>query len=218
MPNSKPSPTSAPGERPNQASAGCPQAPEAARQRLNDVLNMLPAYVVLLSPDYHVPFANRFFEERFGKSEGRRCYEYLFHRTEPCEVCETFKVLQANAPLRWAWTGPDGRDYDIYDFPFTDADGSPLIMEVGLDITERERAEAELAKHREHLEELVKERTRQLETANVELTRFNQAMVGRELRMIELKKEINALCAQSGQPPRYPADLQEEPPPAAHSA
>ena len=38
-----------------------------------------------------------------------------------------------------------------------------------------------------------------------ELARFNQAMVGRELRMIELKHEVNQLCAQLGQPPRYPA-------------
>jgi len=42
-----------------------------------------------------------------------------------------------------------------------------------------------------------------LRASNQELTRFNQAMVGRELRMAELKKEINALCAQLGQPPRY---------------
>jgi PAS domain-containing protein len=91
-------------------------------------------------PDYHVPFANQFFEERFGKSEGRRCYEYLFQRTEPCENCETYKVLKTGAPHRWEWTGPDGRNYDIHDFPFIDTDGTPLIMEVGLDITERKRA------------------------------------------------------------------------------
>ncbi|MGB7537027.1 MAG: PAS domain S-box protein, partial [Anaerolineales bacterium] len=40
----------------------------------------------------------------------------------------------------WEWSGPDGRWYDIYDFPFTDPDGSPLIMEMGIDITERKRA------------------------------------------------------------------------------
>jgi hypothetical protein len=90
-----------PGERPDQASAGCSQGPETARQRLNDVLNMLPAYVVLLSPGYHVPFANRFFEERFGKSESRVGYEYLCHRTAPCEVCETFKVLEIGQPRRY---------------------------------------------------------------------------------------------------------------------
>ena len=112
------------------------------RQRLNDVLNMLPVYVILLSPDYHVPFANRFFEDRFGKANGQRCYEYLFHRSEPCENCETFKVLKTGAPHRWEWTGPDGCNYDIYDFPFADADGSPLIMEMGINVTEIKRAQA----------------------------------------------------------------------------
>ena len=43
------------------------EAVHAGRERFNHVLNMLPAYVVQLSPDYHVPFANRFFEDRFGK-------------------------------------------------------------------------------------------------------------------------------------------------------
>ena len=114
---------------------------KAERQQLYDVLDTLPAYVVLLSTDYHVPFANRFFEERFGKSNGKRCYEYLFNRAEPCEICETYSVLKTNAPHHWEWTGPDGRNYDIYDFPFRDTDGSNLIMEVGIDITERKQAE-----------------------------------------------------------------------------
>lgn len=117
------------------------EALKSERQRFYDVLEMLPAYLVLLSPDYHVPYANRYFKERFGDSGGLRCFEYLFGRTEPCEICETFKVLQTKAPHRWEWTGPDGRYYDIYDYPFTDVDGSPLIMEMGIDITERKLAE-----------------------------------------------------------------------------
>jgi PAS domain S-box-containing protein len=36
-----------------------------------------------------------------------------------------------------------------------------------------------------------------------ELTLFNRAMTGREMRMIELKMEVNHLLAQLGQPPRY---------------
>ena len=135
---------------------------QAERQRLHDVLNVLPAYVVLLTADHQVPFANRFFEERFGKSHGRRCYEYLFQRTEPCENCESFEVLNRHAPHRWEWTGPDGRSYDIYDFPFPAADGSTLVLEMGIDITERKRAEAALKEINETLEQRVAERTREL--------------------------------------------------------
>ena len=202
------------------------------RQQFRNALDLLPAYLVLLTPDHRVLFANRFFEERFGKSDGRRCYEYLFGRTEPCERCESFQAFHTNAPHRWEWTGPDGRLYDIYDFPFVDVDGARMIMEVGLDITERRQAEAELVEHRAHLEELVRERTRQLAETNArleaeiiartqaaeelragneELQRFNRAMVGRELRMIELKHEVNELCARAGQPPRYPEDFDKYP-------
>lgn len=42
-----------------------------------------------------------------------------------------------------------------------------------------------------------------LRQRNEELERFNQAAVGRELRMMELKKEVNSLAAQLGQPPHY---------------
>lgn len=43
-----------------------------------------------------------------------------------------------------------------------------------------------------------------------ELKRFNQVMVSRETRMIELKKELNALCQKWGEPPRYPLNFENE--------
>ncbi len=151
------------------------EALAAERQRFHEVLDMLPAYVILLSPDYRVAFANRFFEERFGKSNGRHCYEYLFNRTEPCERCDTYAVLKTKAPQRWEWTGPDRQLYDIHDFPFTDADGSSLILEVGLDITEVRKAEMGLKEANERLEERVAERTRELGESE---ERFKLAMEG----------------------------------------
>ncbi len=153
------------------------KAEEAARierQRLYDVLETLPVYVVLLTPDYHVPFANRFFRERFGESHGKRCFEYLFGRTEPCEICETYSVLKTKAPHHWEWTGPDRRNYDIFDFPFTDLDGSLLIMEMGIDITDRKQAEAALKKVNETLEQRVAERTAELAASEQRLARSQE--------------------------------------------
>ncbi|MBI5685871.1 MAG: PAS domain-containing protein [Verrucomicrobia bacterium] len=67
------------------------------------------------------------------------------------------------------------------------------------DITDSKQAEA------------LRERAAQQEAAtaylaakNTELEHFNKIMVNRELRMVELKKEMNALCIKFGQPPPYP--------------
>jgi two-component system CheB/CheR fusion protein len=48
-----------------------------------------------------------------------------------------------------------------------------------------------------------------------ELERFNRLAVGRELRMVELKKEINALLARAGEPPRYKIEPEDPPPQSA---
>lgn len=55
-----------------------------------------------------------------------------------------------------------------------------------------------------------KEAEQQLFENMEELTRFNKAMVSRESRMIELKKEVNELCHQLGEPARYPLDFEKE--------
>ncbi|MBV5328323.1 MAG: PAS domain S-box protein [Chlorobium sp.] len=59
-------------------------------------------------------------------------------------------------------------------------------------------------------EELIKQQVEELLIINEDMEKFNNAAVGRELRMIELKKEINELCRQTGQPPRYPLDFDED--------
>lgn len=120
------------------------EAVKAERHRFSDVLETLPAYICLLTPDYYMPFANRVFREWFGYYPNKKCYEFLFNRTEPCEICETYSVLKTMKPHRWEWTGPNGRNYDIFDFPFEDTDGSLLILEMGIDVTEQKRMQEEL--------------------------------------------------------------------------
>jgi PAS domain S-box-containing protein len=120
---------------------------ETERQRLFAVLEHMPAYVVLLAPDYTIPYANREFIQRFGEPGPKRCHELLFSREQPCEHCLTFEALHTATPIIWEWTGPDGHVYQIHDYPFTDVDGSPLVLEMGLDITARKQAEEALARH-----------------------------------------------------------------------
>jgi GAF domain-containing protein len=82
-------------------------------------------------------------------------------------------------------------DYDKTDIRFLESLAShtaPILhARLQRDAEERERKGAE--------EELKKR--------NKEMQRFNKLAVGRELRMVELKKEINALLVQLGEEPRY---------------
>jgi CheY-like chemotaxis protein/GAF domain-containing protein len=56
---------------------------------------------------------------------------------------------------------------------------------------------------RQHAEAELLHRADELAARNAELSRFNLAAVGRELRMIALKREVNELCAVRGEAPRY---------------
>ncbi len=75
-----------------------------------------------------------------------------------------------------------------------DKEEKPVTMiGICIDVTSIKEAEEELKKHRDKLEELVNERTKELQSKNSDLETMNQVFVGRELRMIELKEKIRTL-------------------------
>jgi len=122
---------------------------KAEQQRLLDVMETLPVMVCLVRPDYRIPFANRAFRNVFGESNGRPCYDYVFGQTEPCQFCETFEVLKTNVPHHWLCHTPNGRVIDVYDYPFIDTDGTKIVLEMDIDITERIYAEKALKESEE---------------------------------------------------------------------
>ncbi len=73
----------------------------------------------------------------------------------------------------------------------------------------RQQAEKISAELRHEIEER-KKAEEEIKKSNEELRRFNKYAVGRELRMIELKKEINSLCEAKGEPLRYKVDFELE--------
>ncbi len=117
------------------------------RRRLFSVLETLPVMICLLTSDYHVVFANRMFRERHGESDGRHCYEYCHGYSKPCDSCEALRPLKTGQPHHWEFFDPEGdMVIDVYDFPFTDINGTTLILEMDIDITEHRRAEKALGK------------------------------------------------------------------------
>ena len=82
--------------------------------------------------------------------------------------------------------------------------GGAITHFVGImnDVTERRNAEKELRRQSE-----------ELARSNSELKRFNRAAVGRELRMVELKQQVNGLSEKAGEAAPY--ELSFLPKPAA---
>ena len=86
-----------------------------------------------------------------------------------------------------------------------DTEGNPLES-IGTihDITEIKMAEEKQRHFNTELEQQVAARTAELDEINRKLERFNQLMVEREMRVIEIKHELNRLCQETGRPPAYP--------------
>jgi PAS domain S-box-containing protein len=131
------------------------EALKSERQSLLALLEELPAYVYLLAPDHTLRFVNRSFREHFGEPGTRACYEVIHGRSEPCDECRPHLIFHTKTPQEWEWTSRTGRTYHTFDYPFADVDGSPLVLEVGLDITDRRQGEEELFREKEKYRVLV---------------------------------------------------------------
>ncbi len=115
------------------------------RQRLYALLDALPVGVHLVAPDHSIRFGNRTFWEDFGgKIADQPCYQVIHGREEPCEDCHAARVFETKIPQRFEDPLPDGKILLVCSYPFADIDGSPLVLTLGIDITEHKRAEERL--------------------------------------------------------------------------
>lgn len=116
------------------------------RQRLYKLLDSLPAFVYLQAADYSIRFHNHYFIELFGAAAEKPCYQVLHGVHQPCETCPTFQVFRTSEPEKWEVALINGRTYQIYNFPFTDIDGTDLVLVLGLDINELRMIQREIGR------------------------------------------------------------------------
>ena len=118
-------------------------------------------------------------------------------------LCRTVWANQVSSPCELQLMRPDSSACHVLiesavasDVPVSDR---RCLLAVW-DITERKA-----------VEDAMRRQVEELRAKSDELVRFNRALVDRELRMIELKREVNELCALLGQPRRYPLAFDKEP-------
>jgi PAS domain S-box-containing protein len=176
------------------------EAVKAERQRFFSLLDGLPAYIVLYAADYSCKFVNGLFRARFGDPEGKPCYEFLHGCKTLCESCPTFRAFQDQTPQEMEWTTADGRTYQLYDYPLADIDGSPAVLEMGIDITERKQAEEALKESEQKLHHLYSQILTLQEDERRHISQelheeMGQTLLGMKLRISSLKEKL-----QKGKP------------------
>lgn len=119
---------------------------QAERARLLSLLDRLPAYVALIAPDHSVRYANQTFREVFGPPGNRPCYTAIRGEPAPCADCAPFDAFDTGSLSICEWTSPaSGRSFRIYTYPFTDVDRTPLVLKLGMDITQSKQVQEALA-------------------------------------------------------------------------
>ncbi|NTV13588.1 MAG: PAS domain S-box protein [Desulfobulbaceae bacterium] len=158
--------------------------------------------IYLLDLKRRIIRANKAFYQLTGTTPetalGRHIVELIHPGGEvvPCPICaaqeekrDLLLTLEVDHP-----DNPAGRPIEVMLRIVRDEEGRQMSMLMTLhDLSHERQVQEELTKYREHLEELVKERTAEIAGKTAELERMNKLFVGRELRMVELKERIKEL-------------------------
>ena len=156
--------------------------------------------LLILSSDLRVISANPMFYENFqvspGETETRLLYEL---GNGQWDIPELKKLMEDILPSKKVV-----KNYEVTHLfqkigqktillNARQIDSVQLIILAMEDITTRKELEEKLAKNVKELASKVEERTAELSSRIQELETLNKSMIGRELKMVELKKEVEAL-------------------------
>jgi PAS domain S-box-containing protein len=168
-----------------------------SERRFSELLGNVELASVMLDREAKITFCNEYLLRLIGWRHedviGRDWFE-LFIPSQRGGEKDSFAKLLDNAPDTWhreneiLTRSGESRRMRWHNLVLRSAVGDVAgSASIGEDITERKMAEQVLAKRA------------------AELERFHRLSVGRELQMIELKKQINEMARQAGQKP--PHDL-----------
>jgi nitrogen-specific signal transduction histidine kinase len=173
---------------------------ELALHYMKTLVDVARESFLILDSDLRVVEANPTFYDNF-KVTSKETENVLVYKlgNGQWDIPELKKLLEEILPKK-----KEVRNYDVTHVFETigektivlnakQIDSSQLIIIAMEDVTEKKGLEGKLAEYAKGLEIEVAKRTKELSDKIKELETLNKTMVGRELKMVELKKEIEEL-------------------------
>jgi hypothetical protein len=162
----------------------------------SNLIELTPTCIKVFDANRKLTFINKGgrFEHYIKDTDDISVWDWFATMTKEGQsaISEAFeKGIQGRSSRIVTENRPQGSIYqwsDSFFWPINDGEGKVTeILVYSFDATERKHAEIELEK-----------KTKDLETRNADLAKMNELMVGRELKMAELKKRIEELEVGSG--------------------
>ncbi|MBI9045518.1 MAG: PAS domain-containing protein [Anaerolineaceae bacterium] len=114
------------------------------------LLEFIPGFVCIKTPDHSLRYVNQYFKTLFNEPGKQPCFKTLKNRSTPCPECPTANVFNTRRNTTWEWTSPVGKQYQIYDKYIGISQNIPLVLTIGIDITQQKITETKLRKSEEH--------------------------------------------------------------------
>lgn len=131
------------------------RATELERNKLRTILQAMNKGVYITDADYNILYINPALEREFGPYTGQKCYQYLHGLEEPCAWCKNEQVF-AGESVVWEWhSSLNNRDYELFDTPVYNEDGSVHKLEIFHDITAHKQNEEKLRELAGSLEAII---------------------------------------------------------------
>ncbi len=180
---------------------------EDALRKLSLVVAQSPESIIITNTRGEIEYINESFKRNTGYSDqeliGQNPRLLQSGNTPPKTYTEMWAALSTGAP----WKGEfynrrkDGSDYIEFAIitPLRQADGAiSHYVAIKEDVTEKKRMGLELDLHRAHLQELVQEKTAELELAKVQAETANQAKSAFLANMShEIRTPMNAIIGMT---------------------
>ena len=146
------------------------------QNKLINILDTMADGVYIENDRHEIEYANPTLQQDFGDFNGKKCSEYFQENQELCCPWCNIDDKGEQHITRMEWqSSRNNKTYDLIISPLINPDGSFTAMGIFRDITEYKKARQEIDNRVKELEE------------------FYEMAVGRELKMKELKEEVDIL-------------------------